>query len=124
MLDAPCSATGILRSKPEVKHHQDEASVAGLVEVQARMLPALWSLLRPGGALLYMTCSLLRAENESVVASFVDAHADDGGQLPPRSEPAADGRAGLVSWQAAKGSRVGRMLGLPEFELPSVLSSY
>ena len=57
VLDAPCSATGILRSKPEVKHHQDEASVAGLVEVQARMLPALWSLLRPGGALLYMTCS-------------------------------------------------------------------
>ena len=40
VLDAPCSATGILRSKPEVKHHQDEASVAGLVEVQARMLPA------------------------------------------------------------------------------------
>ena len=62
--------------KPEVKHHQDEASVAGLVEVQARMLPALWSLLRPGGALLYMTCSLLRAENDSIVASFVDAHAD------------------------------------------------
>ena len=76
VLDAPCSATGILRSKPEVKHHQDEASVAGLVEVQARMLPALWSLLRPGGALLYMTCSLLRAENDSIVASFVDAHAD------------------------------------------------
>ena len=39
-----------------------------MVEVQARMLPALWSLLRPGGALLYMTCSLLRAENDAIRA--------------------------------------------------------
>lgn len=76
VLDVPCSATGILRARPEVKHQQDEASVAALCAQQAAMLRSLWPLLRPGGHLLYMTCSLLRAENEAPVRAFVREQRD------------------------------------------------
>ena len=74
ILDVPCSATGILRSRPEAKHQQDAQSLAQLEQTQATLLRALWPLLRPGGTLLYMTCSLLRAENDTPVSTFVRQH--------------------------------------------------
>jgi len=75
LLDAPCSATGIMRTRPEVKYHQTAESVERLHHTQLAMMRALWPLLADGGEMLYTTCSLLSAENEEVVASFLDAEA-------------------------------------------------
>lgn len=76
LLDAPCSASGIIRRQPDIKLHRRAADIAPLAAIQARLGDALWPMLAPGGRLLYTTCSLLRAENESVVARFLDRHAD------------------------------------------------
>lgn len=76
LLDAPCSATGVIRRHPDIKLLRRESDVAALAERQQALLTELWPLLRPGGRLLYVTCSVLRAENERVVAAFLAAHPD------------------------------------------------
>lgn len=76
LLDAPCSATGILRRQPDIKAHRREDDVAVLAATQARLLDALWPLLAPGGVLLYATCSVLREENDRQVEAFLTRHAD------------------------------------------------
>lgn len=76
LLDAPCSATGIIRRQPDIKLHRRAADLVALAEAQRGMLTNLWPMLRPGGRLVYVTCSLLRAENEGVVDAFVAAHGD------------------------------------------------
>ena len=74
LLDAPCSATGIIRRQPDIKWHRRADDIPALVAQQARLLEALWPLLRPGGRLLYATCSVLRDENERQVDRFLAAH--------------------------------------------------
>lgn len=74
LVDAPCSATGIIRRQPDIKLHRRAADLAPLAATQQRLLEALWPLLTPGGRLVYATCSVLRAENQSVLAQFLDAH--------------------------------------------------
>ena len=81
LLDAPCTATGVIRRQPDIKCHRRAADVAGLATRQAALLDALWPLLRPGGALLYATCSLLREENEAQIARFLE-HTPDAGARP------------------------------------------
>lgn len=76
LLDAPCSATGVIRRHPDIKLHRRAADLALLAAGQQRLLEALWPALRPGGSLLYATCSLLRAENSDVVDAFIASHAD------------------------------------------------
>lgn len=76
LLDAPCSATGIIRRQPDVKWHRRAEDLPALVAQQAQMLDALWTVLRPGGRLLYATCSILKDENERQVAAFLARHAD------------------------------------------------
>ena len=71
LLDAPCSATGIIRRQPDIKAHRREDDTAALVATQARLLDALFPLLVPGGALLYATCSTLRAENDVQIRDFL-----------------------------------------------------
>ncbi|MCF7221561.1 16S rRNA (cytosine(967)-C(5))-methyltransferase RsmB [Marilutibacter chinensis] len=71
LLDAPCSATGIVRRQPDVRLHRRAADVDALVAVQAQLLDALWTTLRPGGVLVYATCSILKAENASQVEAFL-----------------------------------------------------
>lgn len=71
LLDAPCSATGIVRRQPDVLLHRRAEDVDALLGVQARLLDAAWRVLRPGGSLLYTTCSLLRRENEQQIARFI-----------------------------------------------------
>ncbi|MEN1956070.1 16S rRNA (cytosine(967)-C(5))-methyltransferase RsmB [Luteimonas changyuni] len=76
LVDAPCSATGIVRRQPDVLLHRRPADVDALVALQARLLDSAWTMLRPGGVLLYATCSILAAENAGQVAGFLARHAD------------------------------------------------
>lgn len=72
LLDAPCSATGIIRRHPDIKLLRKPEEVEQLVLTQAQLLASLWSCLKPGGLLLYTTCSILRQENEELVARFLE----------------------------------------------------
>jgi 16S rRNA (cytosine967-C5)-methyltransferase len=76
LVDAPCSATGVIRRHPDIKFLRRATDIPALAARQAQMLDKLWPLLRPGGQLLYSTCSLFRAENSAVVSSFLDTHRD------------------------------------------------
>lgn len=76
LLDAPCSATGIIRRQPDIKWNRRASDLPALVNTQARLLDALWPLLRPGGRMLYATCSLLAAENHEQIAAFLARTAD------------------------------------------------
>lgn len=76
LLDAPCSATGVIRRHPDIKLLRRETDIAPLAELQGKMLVALWTQLRPGGRLLYVTCSVLAEENDEVVGRFLASHDD------------------------------------------------
>jgi 16S rRNA (cytosine967-C5)-methyltransferase len=71
LLDAPCSATGVIRRHPDIRFLRKPEGIAEFAATQLKMLQAAWSLLKPGGRLLYATCSLLRAENEVVINGFL-----------------------------------------------------
>jgi 16S rRNA (cytosine967-C5)-methyltransferase len=76
LLDAPCSATGIIRRHPDIKWHRTEKDINSLVELQATILNALWATLKIGGKLLYATCSVLPAENSEQLKIFIDKTID------------------------------------------------
>jgi 16S rRNA (cytosine967-C5)-methyltransferase len=76
LLDAPCSGTGVIRRHPDIKHLRREADLDTLTERQRSLLAALWPLLAPGGRLLYVTCSILKQENERQIAAFLAAQPD------------------------------------------------
>ncbi len=76
LLDAPCSASGVIRRHPDIKVLRRDEDIPTLAGIQASLLEALWPLLEPGGRLLYVTCSVLAEENESVVGAFLAAHPD------------------------------------------------
>ena len=76
LVDAPCSATGVIRRHPDIKLLRREQDINALAESQQAMLSSLWPLLRPDGRLVYATCSVLRRENEDVMAAFLATHPD------------------------------------------------
>ncbi|MBP6899692.1 MAG: RsmB/NOP family class I SAM-dependent RNA methyltransferase [Burkholderiaceae bacterium] len=76
LVDAPCSGLGTLRRNPDLKWRQSPKAVAELQVKQQAILDSACRLVKPGGRLVYATCSLLRAENEEVVQAFSAAHAD------------------------------------------------
>jgi len=82
LLDAPCTATGIIRRQPDIKLHRRAADVAALAATQRRLLDALWPMLAPGGRLVYATCSILAAENSRQLDGFLADHADARGSAP------------------------------------------
>ncbi len=71
LLDAPCSATGVIRRHPDIKHLRRREDIAHLTHRQGALLAALWPLLAPGGLLLYATCSVLPAENQHQIERFM-----------------------------------------------------
>jgi 16S rRNA (cytosine967-C5)-methyltransferase len=95
LLDAPCSASGVLRRHPDIKLLRRESDIAQLVTLQERILNALWPLLKPAGMLVYATCSVLPEENDGQLTRFLNAHAD------AREEPikASWGRAAPIGRQ-------------------------
>jgi 16S rRNA (cytosine967-C5)-methyltransferase len=71
LLDAPCSGTGVIRRHPDIKLLRRAGDMAAFAATQLALLRACWPLLRPGGRLLYATCSVLPAENEAVIGTFL-----------------------------------------------------
>ncbi len=76
LLDAPCSATGVIRRHPDIKLLRREADISALTATQSKLLDAVWPLLDAGGMLVYATCSVLPAENQEVVRSFLNRRPD------------------------------------------------
>ncbi len=74
LVDAPCSNLGVLRRNPDVKWRRSEAELSRLAERQRAILEAAASMCRPGGTLVYATCSLEPEENEAVVSPFLETH--------------------------------------------------
>jgi 16S rRNA (cytosine967-C5)-methyltransferase len=99
LLDAPCTATGVIRRHPDIKLHRRASDIAQLAREQARLLAALRPLLSPGGKLVYATCSLLHEENNRTIDAFLDARND------ARPEPCElpVGHAAGAGWQILPG---------------------
>lgn len=76
LLDAPCSGTGVIRRHPDIKWLRKSQDIAVLTDLQRDILKNVWSLLKPGGTLLYVTCSVLPEENSEQVQRFVDENLD------------------------------------------------
>ena len=76
LLDAPCSATGVIRRHPDIKLLRQPEDIDALAELQQRIFNTMWSLLKPGGTLLYATCSVMPAENSKQVEAFLAKHDD------------------------------------------------
>lgn len=76
LLDAPCSGTGVIRRHPDIKVLRHPEDIEQLKRQQLKLLTRLWPLLAPGGKLIYSTCSILPAENEQLIESFVQTHKD------------------------------------------------
>ena len=81
LLDAPCSASGVVRRHPDIRWLRRESDIQGFARTQAQMLEALWPLLERNGKLLYTTCSVFPAENSMQIRAFLDSH-DDAERLP------------------------------------------
>jgi 16S rRNA (cytosine967-C5)-methyltransferase len=82
LVDAPCSATGVIRRHPDIKLRRRPEDLPKLVQTQAQILDGVWPCLAPGGKLLYATCSLLAEENERQMQDFVARHADAATEPP------------------------------------------
>ena len=85
LLDAPCTASGIVRRHPDVRWLRRPDDVAALAAVQRQLLDALWPLLKPGGRLVYATCSIFKAEGQQQIDAFLQRHASQYPQLSPAS---------------------------------------
>jgi 16S rRNA (cytosine967-C5)-methyltransferase len=107
LLDAPCTASGIVRRHPDVRWLRRPSDIAALAATQAELLTALWPLLAPGGRLLYATCSLFKAEGEHQIDAFLQRMGTAAVRRDPASpghllpladnlQPAAAGTPGLV----------------------------
>ncbi len=76
LLDAPCSATGVIRRQPDILIHRQKHHVAHIAQLQRQLLNNLWHYLKPGGQLLYATCSILPEENQKQISWFLQTHED------------------------------------------------
>lgn len=76
LLDAPCSATGVIRRHPDIKHNRRKLDILQLSKEQRKLLHSLWRLLKPGGRLLYVTCSILAEENQIQILQFLEEQRD------------------------------------------------
>jgi 16S rRNA (cytosine967-C5)-methyltransferase len=71
LLDAPCSALGVIRRHPDIRLRKSPSDIDKLPALQGRLLQAAWQLLAPGGRLVYATCTVTRSENRGVIAEFL-----------------------------------------------------
>jgi 16S rRNA (cytosine967-C5)-methyltransferase len=76
LLDAPCSALGVIRRHPDIRLRKSPAEIDKLPLLQARLLTSAWRMLAPGGRLVYATCTVTRSENRDVVTAFLEGTPD------------------------------------------------
>ncbi len=76
LIDAPCSASGVIRRHPDIKTLRRESDIEQLLILQAEILSSAWQMLAPGGELLYVTCSVFKDENQNQMARFLTANSD------------------------------------------------
>ncbi|MCX9119075.1 16S rRNA (cytosine(967)-C(5))-methyltransferase RsmB [Providencia rettgeri] len=76
LLDAPCSATGVIRRHPDIKWLRRDSDINELAQLQSQILEAIWPYLKPGGTLVYATCSIMPEENGKQIQSFLSKHND------------------------------------------------
>ena len=93
LLDAPCSATGIIRRHPDIKWLRKAKDIEVLAGLQQQILKKVWHLLKPGGTLLYATCSILSEENSQQISDFIANTAD--ANLDPSFNQDSDHQVGL-----------------------------
>lgn len=99
LLDAPCSATGVIRRHPDIKWLRRDSDINELSQLQAQILESVWPYLKPGGTLVYATCSVLPEENSLQVQNFLAKHSDaclnDGTETGLQILPSIDGGDGF-----------------------------
>lgn len=120
LLDAPCSALGVIRRHPDIKFLRDEKQVQAIIKLQQTILNQLWALLKPGGRLLYATCSVLSQENHLQIECFLQQAKDareivlqkNWGIAMPHGRqilPGQDGMDGFYYCLLAKGTKMGNL---------------
>jgi len=97
LLDAPCSGTGVIRRHPDIKWLRKADDIDKLVILQQQILDNIWSLLKPGGTLLYATCSILPQENAQQISRFIEKNQD--AQLIAITENNPDTENNAIGWQ-------------------------
>lgn len=101
LLDAPCSATGVIRRHPDIKWLRRDRDIAELAQLQAEILDATWSHLKTGGTLVYATCSILPEENSEQIAAFLKRTPD--AKLTETGDTAHPGRQNLPAAEEGDG---------------------
>ena len=96
LLDAPCSATGTIRRHPDLPFAKNGDEFGALIELQAALLDHAWTLLKPGGRMVFCTCSLLPDEGEAQIDEALGRHADM--RVEAKSLPGCD-----PAWQSTEG---------------------
>lgn len=99
LCDAPCSASGVIRRHPDIKHLRQPTDIATLATTQLHLLTQLWKTLKPGGQLLYCTCSIFNAENDAVIQAFLNTH----DAAAPIQLDLKVGRQTALGWQILPG---------------------
>lgn len=99
LLDAPCSATGVIRRHPDIKWHRKPADIEALVILQQRILETTWQSLKVGGTLLYATCSILPEENQEQIKRFLTTHDDASLQAINLHATKQENHAQQIGWQ-------------------------
>jgi 16S rRNA (cytosine967-C5)-methyltransferase len=98
LLDVPCSATGVIRRHPDIKLLRRRSDIASMSGQQARLLESAWSLLAPGGRLVYASCAAFNAETSGVVRSFLETR--------PEARDGTSGAAAHFGVDALPGRRI------------------
>ncbi|HGH5980533.1 TPA: 16S rRNA (cytosine(967)-C(5))-methyltransferase RsmB [Kluyvera georgiana] len=101
LLDAPCSATGVIRRHPDIKWLRRDRDIAELAQLQAEILNAIWAHLKPGGTLVYATCSILPEENQQQIAAFLSRTPD--AELHETGTPEQPGQQNLPGAEEGDG---------------------
>lgn len=101
LLDAPCSATGVIRRHPDIKWLRRDRDIPELAQLQSDILDAIWPHLKPGGTLVYATCSILPEENRQQVAAFLKRTPD--AQLSQTGTPEQPGQQNLPGAEEGDG---------------------
>jgi 16S rRNA (cytosine967-C5)-methyltransferase len=121
LVDPPCSGLGTLQAHPDLRWRVTPQSIAEMAPIQAEILRAGAAAVRPGGVLVYATCTISPTENERLIAAFLDSHPDFvlDGPAPDRvniGQPAAAVMSGAASCHDAASANVDALLTLPHHD--------